>query len=711
MVALTTTKIIGSVLLPDGAVAEKSFVHFHLDGHDTDVIDNVVLSPDAINSYLDVNGNLDVDLWPNSRGVRDTMYAVKVGFSIGIEVIEYDLGKIVVPAVGPVDLNDLLPLMPADVEDIYAAAGFSPEIAYDFSSTIGGYGTGYFRKGGAQVVFDSLMLHTATSDGTVTDSDGLLKHRAHNLLRFSEDMTQPIWGASGVTKVSFNNVTYIGGQGEPHKKRLELATLGVGTASKPFTVAVIVSGAGKFRLKNTHAGVLENYSSDFTATSTPTLYEFEVDNSSSAGSSVQVGGIVGATTDDAFDLTVTAFHLYRSDLGGMQDNPDNTTVGLESYVPTTSAPVYKRRNNYVFDGADWIGPKCLVEPAAATNLVTFSSEFDNAAWVKTSLTVSADTTTAPDGEAASDKLVEGSGTITPKMEQSESLFSGDKYVISAYLKAAERSTLQFNYSGLPQAHFDLSSGISTDAVDNGFFTNHVTTMKAVGDGWFLCAVSFDCIQNKAGQIRFYPNQANATSISSYTGDGVSGLYIYGAQLEVGSVPSSYIPTAAATATRDAETLVIPAANLASVVNTTAMSISLKGDMSYADTDLPTVGKFYRWHVDASNSISVDNQTVGASSGGPYFSQEAANVVDFVLGSGGYWSPEINVPFNIASRHGSTFINGALDGVALTENTTPTSLADLSTADFQIAETGIHNIEQGRIWGVDITDTGTEDASS
>jgi hypothetical protein len=71
--------------------------------------------------------------------------------------------------------------------------------------------------------------------------------------------------------------------------------------------------------------------------------------------------------------------------------------------------------------------------------------------------------------------------------------------------------------------------------------------------------------------------------------------------------------------------------------------------------------------------------------------------------------------SIASRHGSTFINGAVDGTALTADTTPVAFPDLSTTDLIIAPSGGPQVIQEFImWGGttgDIGDAGIAETST
>jgi hypothetical protein len=132
--------------------------------------------------------------------------------------------------------------------------------------------------------------------------------------------------------------------------------------------------------------------------------------------------------------------------------------------------------------------------------------------------------------------------------------------------------------------------------------------------------------------------------------------------------------------------------------TNALSFQMEGLMTGESST------FANWTLDANNGIQI---TSGASDF--TFTQEAAGVVDSV--TGGSYTSGVNTPFNIASRHGSTFVNGAVDGTALTADTTPTALPDLSATTFDLAPTFNGFVKLFRVWADDIGDTGIAEAST
>ena len=146
------------------------------------------------------------------------------------------------------------------------------------------------------------------------------------------------------------------------------------------------------------------------------------------------------------------------------------------------------------------------------------------------------------------------------------------------------------------------------------------------------------------------------------------------------------------------------------INPLSVSIQMQGEMTYADTGAASVLTFFDWKADISNRIFNDLDTDGASTGEFNTNQVALGITDRSVGPETTYSPGVNVPFNIASRHGSTFINGAVDGTALTADTTPVALPDLSATDLQLGYDYMGTISLFRVWSDDLGDTGIADAS-
>ena len=185
------------------------------------------------------------------------------------------------------------------------------------------------------------------------------------------------------------------------------------------------------------------------------------------------------------------------------------------------------------------------------------------------------------------------------------------------------------------------------------------------------------------------------------------------QLEDGPIPTSYIPTSGSTATRAGETLTIDTPPWPSgSPGSRGLAIAMDGLMTYADTGAIFEGVFFGWNgVDATNSIFASLDTSSVNVGRIQFRQYSQSVLDLVVTGPETYSPGINVPFSIASRHGDNFINGAVDGTALTANTTPTALPDLSDTNLSLGPTFMGTIRTFRMWPNDIGDTGIEEASA
>lgn len=124
-----------------------------------------------------------------------------------------------------------------------------------------------------------------------------------------------------------------------------------------------------------------------------------------------------------------------------------------------------------------------------TNLLTYSDQFNDTVWVKSSLTISSNLAVSPDGTLTADKIIENSSTPNTShyAYQNWNITSGTTYTFSVYAKAAERTQLRitFNAAGFPSNYnsfFDLSNG--TVLVGSGY-----ATIISVGNGWYRCSMT------------------------------------------------------------------------------------------------------------------------------------------------------------------------------------------------------------------------------
>ena len=189
-------------------------------------------------------------------------------------------------------------------------------------------------------------------------------------------------------------------------------------------------------------------------------------------------------------------------------------------------------------------PSILVEPQR-TNLALRSEEFDNAYWGKLDATISVNSTTAPNGILTADKLVPNTNNANHGFALIPTLTSGQAYTFSLYVKAAEysRFVLQLDAnSNTATSTFNLNDGSVTTAFGTA-------TITSAANGWYRVSVTGTLLTTGPFiRFRILDNSGNLTFI----GNGTSGLFIWGAQLEAGAYATSYIPTTSASVTRNNE---------------------------------------------------------------------------------------------------------------------------------------------------------------
>jgi len=188
-------------------------------------------------------------------------------------------------------------------------------------------------------------------------------------------------------------------------------------------------------------------------------------------------------------------------------------------------------------GATQVNAAGLIE-YAPENLITRSEEFDDASWSKSQVTVNQNATTSPSRIINADKVVESTATSIHRIVKgSLSAIAGTIYSVSVYAKADGRRYLYLNAGGFgSNSTFDLESGV-VSATQNG-----TASITNAGNGWWRCTTMGTAATTQTTVVNFQLNNTSSASDSSYTGDGTSGLYLWGAQLERASTARTYYPT-------------------------------------------------------------------------------------------------------------------------------------------------------------------------
>jgi hypothetical protein len=222
-----------------------------------------------------------------------------------------------------------------------------------------------------------------------------------------------------------------------------------------------------------------------------------------------------------------------------------TRINSQGLIESVANGV-SRLNYPLIDGVVKGCPHHILEPQR-TQLLQYSEDFSQSYWGKTASTITSNATISPDGSLNADKLVEGTTTGEKFTQTITSVSNTTIYTASVFVKFAGREWIRLtDAQSSNRIHFNTKTGVFGSAT--GTVISYESTL--LGDGWYKLSLTTTSVATAyAMRIVLAENDNDV----SYTGDGTSGVYIYGAQLEQGSYPTSYIPTNGSTVTRSAET--------------------------------------------------------------------------------------------------------------------------------------------------------------
>jgi hypothetical protein len=245
--------------------------------------------------------------------------------------------------------------------------------------------------------------------------------------------------------------------------------------------------------------------------------------------------------------TTNSVYIWRAQgqTGDFATNYIDTTTAAVTQGPVTNLP-----------RLDYFGSTCpqlLMEPTR-TNLMIYSQMLDNTTgWTRNALNVSGNVAISPDGYNNADLVIENSSSGQHSLQRNFSFVSGTTYTISAFVKQGSgdrRFNIGFGSTAFGvslNSNFNIQTGVITTS--SGSVTGKI---ENYGNGWYRCIATATATATISSAFFLMLRNSNDANGNNYTGDGTSSLYVWGAQVEAGAYATSYIPTTAATVTRNSD---------------------------------------------------------------------------------------------------------------------------------------------------------------
>jgi len=348
---------------------------------------------------------------------------------------------------------------------------------------------------------------------------------------------------------------------------------------------------------------------------------------------------------------------------------------VTAYTPTTTQPI----TNYIpvlqtaaagvarFDHNPTTGEALglLIEEQRA-NLVTYSDDFADAAWTKSAASITSNTIVAPDGTLTGDALIENTATNEHRINQTASATLNANITASLYVKAQPTGTgrsvrLLVANNGATTNNiscvFTNTGGVFTAGagVNSGTASGATGTVTSVGNGWYRLIVTGIPDPGVGSGTALSRINLHSGATVNYTGDGYSGIFIWGAQLEAGAFATSYIPTTTASVTRNADAASMTGTNFSSWFNNAEGTVYVESVPALSGTN----GFF------AINDNTNNNAINAYWSTNPQFQIRTNNVSEATI------SKSASAPFKLAGAYKVNDIATTVNGDSVSTDTSAT----------------------------------------
>jgi len=259
----------------------------------------------------------------------------------------------------------------------------------------------------------------------------------------------------------------------------------------------------------------------------------------------------------------------------------------------------------------------LLIEESRTNLIGYSG-IPSANWAAlNSAVITNNSSTSPDGTTNATQIA-GAASVASGVFVTFSLTSGTAYTYSLFVKAVSGSnTIYFGTDSGTTATVQINTSTGVASLNSGSPTNITST--SYPNGWYRISFTFTAGATATHSFVIYNLTAN-----------VNTWLAYGAQVEAGAFPTSYIPTVASTVTRSADNASITGTNFSSFYNPSEGNVTCSGRFLYIN---PLTYGQALWAIGDSSTFNESMYLVNDSgSTGITFNMFDGGVNQFVVGS-------------------------------------------------------------------------------
>ena len=260
--------------------------------------------------------------------------------------------------------------------------------------------------------------------------------------------------------------------------------------------------------------------------------------------SLNIGGGKWATKQDKL-------LAYKQNIGGRYFAINGDTSRNSTATFTNQNGLIDSVGNNVarVDFQDDVKGSLLLEPQS-TNLVTQSESFGNSYWTKSGTTVVGGfASPSLDSPTGAFKLVPNNGLNSSRIRKDIALTSGITNTFSVYVKSAEFENASI-WINNPNISEGIYLGYNNDVnTTTGIVNGSDLKYESMQNGWGVMSITFTPTATQDFQIVITAKSVSGENVNSISGNGTSGVYMFGAQLEQLPYATSYIPTSGSAVTR------------------------------------------------------------------------------------------------------------------------------------------------------------------